>query len=106
MKLDWLEFVILVMATWRISSLLVKETGPFKIFSRLRELTGIRHDENDNIFMVPDNLFAGILSCVWCCSVWAGIGMTVLYIIYPPSIYGALALALSASAIVVEKKLS
>lgn len=106
MKLNWLDIVILGLATWRITSLLVKEAGPFRMFIRLRELTGIQHDEDDNIFMVPGNVFAGILSCVLCCSVWVGIGMTILYVVYPPFIYAAMALSLSAIAIVVDRKSS
>lgn len=104
MNLNWLDIVILGLATWRMTSLLVKEVGPFRIFIRLRELTGIQHDEDDNIFIVPGNVFAGILSCVLCCSVWVGIGMTILYVAYPSFIYAAMALSLSAIAIIFDKK--
>lgn len=78
------EFLIFGLATWRISSLFVNEKGPGNIFLRLREFSGIVHDEESNILMIPDKFFAGVLSCVWCCSVWVAIGLSLAWILWPP----------------------
>jgi hypothetical protein len=99
-----MEIIIFGLATWRISSLIVNEEGPFHIFEKLREKTGIQHDPDGNIEIVPSNLFAGILSCVWCCSVWVGFGIWLLYTFFPTvALWIASALCLSAIAIIVNK---
>lgn len=92
------ELLVYGLATWRISSLLVDEPGPFRIFVKLRNLTGIQHDMDDNVSIVPDTFFASLLSCVWCTSVWVGLFWAVMYFV-PYSFYLALPFALSALAI-------
>ena len=98
MNLNLLEFVVYALATWRVSSLLVDEAGPFRMFIRLREWVGITHDADDNVAMIPDRLLPGILSCVWCVSIWVGLFWTLMYFV-PYSLYLALPFALSAAAI-------
>jgi len=98
MNLSLLEFVVYALATWRVSSLLVDEAGPFRMFIRLREWVGITHDADDNVAMIPDRLLPGILSCVWCVSIWVGLFWTLMYFV-PYSLYLALPFALSAAAI-------
>ena len=99
MNLNLLEFVVYALATWRVSSLLVDEAGPFRMFIRLRELVGITHDMDDNVAMIPDRFLPGILSCVWCVSIWVGLFWTIMYLFCDYSLYLALPLALSAAAI-------
>lgn len=67
-----MELLIYGLATWRIASLFVNEAGPGDIFLHIRSWAGISHDENKKPAMIPDGFFPGILSCVWCCSIWAG----------------------------------
>jgi len=93
-----LEFIVLALATWRISSMLVDEPGPFRIFIRIRELTGIKHDMDDNVAMIPDGFLPGILSCVWCTSIYIGLFWTLMYLLCGYSFYLALPFALSAAA--------
>lgn len=97
-----IEFVIFGLATWRISSLLVDEPGPFRIFIRIREKVGITHDLDDNVEMIPDGFLPGILSCVWCTSVYLGLFWTIMYLCVPFALYLALPFALSGMAIKVQ----
>lgn len=100
------HFLIFCLATWRIASLLVREAGPFDIFIHIRELTGVKHDEDGNIFMLPDNFFAGVLSCVWCCSIWIAIGWVALWSFWPDvAIYASIPFGVSAGAILVDRVL-
>lgn len=102
--MDWFEFLLFGLATWRISSLLVHEDGPWKAFRRLREWAGIQHDEAGEILMIPDGFFAGVLSCVWCCSMWAAAGWVGLWMVVPGAAeVAATVLALSAAAIGMER---
>jgi len=97
------EFLVFGLATWRVSSLLVDEVGPFRIFLKLRQLVGIQHDVDDFVSIVPDTFLASLLSCVWCTSVWVGLFWAVMYFV-PYSFYLALPFALSAIAIITSSR--
>ncbi len=58
-----LDFLLILLATWRVTYMVVYEAGPFNVFMRLRERTTL----------------GGLLSCAYCASVWAGAGMLALY---------------------------
>lgn len=49
--------LILALATWRVSLMLVREKGPYQIFSRLRKFTTL----------------GGLLECIYCMSVWSAL---------------------------------
>lgn len=51
-----------MLATWRLTSLLVQEDGPARLFARLRAFS----------------TFGGVLECVWCCSVWVAGALLIL----------------------------
>ena len=98
------EVLIYGLATWRISSILVHEAGPWDVFVRLRTLAGIGHDKNRQAVIIPDGFFASILSCIWCCSVWVGLGwMALAWFIPLISIWLAAGLAFSTVAVVVQR---
>ena len=52
-----LRLVVLALATWRLSHLLVLERGPFGVFEALRQ-------------EAEGTEFGKMLDCVWCVSVW------------------------------------
>jgi hypothetical protein len=89
-----MDLTVLALATWRISSLLVTEDGPYRVFSRLREWLGEHR---------PDGMLTGLLGCVWCVSVWISFGWVVLLAVIPQAvIWLAMPFALSAGAIIVD----
>lgn len=101
-----LDFLILAMATWRVTSFFANhEDGPFDIFTRLRRMLRVEYDKESQ----PANGITKLIDCVWCLSVWVGILATAWMI--APGIGRAVALpfAISAAAIafdVVIKKMS
>lgn len=95
-----LEFVVLALATWRLTSLLVWEDGPFEVFARLRRRLGVRYDESSVAY--GTNWLAKGVVCPACVSVWFGFGWAGLYFLWEPFWWLALPFALSAGAIVVE----
>lgn len=98
------EMIVLGLATWRVSSLLVQEDGPFMMFYKLRERVGLKHDDSGNIYLIPKGFLPGILSCVWCCSVWAaGAWMLAWYLVPKATVIAAQFLAISALAIFVDR---
>lgn len=99
-----MTYLILALATWRISALLTKEAGPFHIFEKLRERSGITHDADGQVQMIPSKFFAELLSCVWCASIWVATGWVVLYVLAPDvATILALPFALSTVAILVDR---
>lgn len=111
--MDWFSFVIIALATWRISSMLVDEDGPFDVFGRIRRSVGIKtHLEETEVPKqwkvvkdTPDNFFAEVLSCMWCCSLYVGAFWALLLFLLPPSLWFAIPFALSTCAIFMEKAL-
>ncbi|MHA2079086.1 MAG: DUF1360 domain-containing protein [Candidatus Thorarchaeota archaeon] len=93
------------MATWRLASLLVNERGPFDIFMRIRELTGIEHDVEDDFFpwSIPDTFFGNLFGCVWCMSVWVALFLYAVWYFSPMfAIMISTPLALSSLAILLD----
>ena len=71
--IEWL--ILLSCATWRISSLLYDEAGPWKMFIWLRERLGVLHDEDGT--PVGYSKWAEILECFWCITIWVSLGLTI-----------------------------
>ena len=53
----WSQFMLAILATWRLTHLLAKEDGPADIFVRLRRWVG-------------DGFFGQVLDCFYCLSLW------------------------------------
>lgn len=97
-----ISYLILALATWRISSLLVNEFGPYKILERLRFWLGVRYDEDLNRH--GNNEFAELFTCIWCLSVWVGLAMTMAFWLLPNlTTWLAMPFAFSAVAILIDK---
>ncbi len=97
-----MDYLILGLATWRLTSLLVNERGPWDILERLRYLSGMRYDR-DSMPYATTNL-SEVLSCVWCLSVWVGIAFGLFYWLNSSlAVLISLPLALSTTAVIVDR---
>lgn len=102
--MDWFTVLLFGIATWRISSLIVHEAGPWSVFRKLRERAGIVHDEQGEPIVIPDGFFPGLLSCVWCSSIWVAAGLMLAWLLLPMFIgLFAAVMVFSAVAILMEK---
>jgi hypothetical protein len=81
-----------ILATWRLTSLLHKEDGPFDVFALARDAAGVRYDELSR--PVSENPVGKALTCFWCTSIWSAL------IVSRGSLLKAL--AYSAGAILIE----
>lgn len=96
--------IIYGLATWRLTSMLVNESGPWDIFVHLRELCGITHDELKQKVIIPDGILPGIFSCVWCCSIWVGAFWMIFDLLLPQvALRAAVLFAFSALAVGMQK---
>lgn len=103
-ELGAVELFILGMGTWRLTSLIVNEDGPFYIFERFRHFIGVRYTETNEPF--GTNVIAEGLSCIWCASVWFGFLTLLFYVLNPLiTLIVYTGLTLSTLAIVVEEVL-
>lgn len=94
--MTWLEFGLIGLATWRLSHLLVYEVGPFGILVRLREMTGIVHDDAGHHQSWPS--YAPLV-CIWCTSLWVAPVLLLVWAYLPGLVY---ILALSGLACLIE----
>ena len=97
------RFIILALATWRISSLLCDEDGPWNVFSKLRNKVGVKYNEQNELY--ASNEIAKIFTCLWCISYLVGGVVAVVYLLIPSSIYLFAALAFSSVAMLADKQL-
>ena len=105
-ELNLVYFILMALATWRMTSLLMKENGPFNMFVLIRRIVGIKHYDDGSVLSYKDNFFGRLFECSWCLSVWVGAGLTVAYIFLPEiTIYFALALSLSTITILIEERM-
>ena len=103
--MDIVDFLILGLATWRLSSLIATpgDDGPWEMFLKFRELVGVKHDKDTGQYY-GTNVFAKAIECVWCVSVWIGIALGILYLYFGDwTVCFSLPFALSGAAIVVER---
>lgn len=84
--LAWL--IICGLATWRLCHLLMVEDGPWDVFVHVRN------------WAAPHSFWSQLIGCVYCLSIWVGVGVLVIYI--TPVRIALLIQAYSAIAILVE----
>jgi len=91
--INWFDFLILALATWRITYMFVWEDGPGGIFVIFREK-----------IIKKASFLESLFSCVWCLSVWVGAIIGISAIIKKTiTLYVCLPFALSALAILITE---
>ena len=102
-NINWFWIVIGFLATWRLTSIIHVEG----IASGIRAFFNGHEDEEGTIHYLPINIlgrritfFAKLLSCFACLSVWVGLLVTALILVFP---WILLPFALSTVAIIVER---
>lgn len=97
-----LEFMVLALATWRISYMLVVEDGPYDILDKIRRKLGVEYASDGTPY--SENTWGNLFTCVWCISVWVG---TLFFVIdYINMTWIGIPFALSAISILANEVLS
>lgn len=65
MKIDFLGWVLSVLAVWRLTHLISQEDGPFDIVIKFRKLFG-------------QGFFGNLLDCFYCLSLWISIPFAII----------------------------
>ncbi len=98
----YIDLILGVLATWRITSIISQE----KIFEPLRRILGEKETTHiaENGFTYTDyeytTFISKLISCFMCLSVWVGMFNTVMLFVFP---YFFLPFALSAMGIFLEQ---
>ena len=64
-----MNHLINALATWRMTRMLIHETGPGDIFTRFRDIIGVLYIKDKVV--TKNNLSTGFM-CFMCLSVWVG----------------------------------
>lgn len=99
-----MDIILLALATWRLSSLLADEEGPFGIFVKIRFFLGVRTDPKTGTQFFMNSIAKGAV-CVWCNSLWFGLLFALLLDNVSFAMYIVHVLSLSTIAIIVETML-
>jgi Protein of unknown function (DUF1360) len=85
----WIRFVLAVLATWRISHLLVSEDGPWEILTRLRQWLGA-------------SAIGRLMDCFGCASIWVAAPISIFIFRRLPELFFCW-MALSGAAYLLER---
>lgn len=67
-----LDLLVLSLFAWYVAYVLIKTSGPFKVFERLRRVT----------------TFGGLLGCIWCLILWTSVlAYILLHSPFAPAVY-------------------
>jgi len=94
-----LTFLAISLATWRISNLLMFESGPFGILEYTRKVIGVKEAYNPKIGWT--SFISDLMACMYCFSVWVGVVLAIS--LGQPLLLG---FAYSAVAILIEQHLT
>lgn len=89
--------IIAILATWRISSMIYYEYGPWDIFLKIREAAGVQFTDETGR---PLSFWGKQLKCFWCITFY------VAFIVWPVTVYVSWALvpfALSGGALLLSQ---
>lgn len=92
-------FIVSVLATWRVTYMLLNEAAPFDVFGRFRHLLGV--GEYEGTRPEPGSL-RQLFSCFKCLSVWVAMPPAFLMCQGDAAYFVGLVLAISAAAILVQ----
>ncbi len=98
-ELMWFEYVLLALATWRLTRLFGKDhitTFLREQFYTVREQDGTM--VLDKPASGPRRILADLFGCPWCLSLWSALVVSFFYLLHEIFFYPILLLALSAVA--------
>jgi len=97
--------ILLGLATWRISFMLMFDAGPGDIFIKFRKARGIDHGDDGIPFSYPPGFWGELLSCMYCTSIWVGLVLGFTWAVLPvPTEIVCIPFMLSAIAIIIQEK--
>ena len=117
------NLLIVILAAWRISSLLADEYGPYLALERIRFLFGVYYIARDGeviktfsqfsalseqdrsgLVRIAETEPAKMITCIWCSSVWIAAALIlIIHWLGQPVVWCLLPFSVSAGAIIVNR---
>jgi len=102
-NLSWLELILLILASYRLTHLIVFDKITEFIRKPFMKKKRIETSHGSEMKDVPKNLFGYLLNCYWCAGVWSAIFLGGGYLLFPkPFLVLALILAIAGGQSVIE----
>ncbi|WP_332694813.1 DUF1360 domain-containing protein [Halalkalibacter lacteus] len=108
--IDWIDLVILILASYRLTRLIVFD----EITSFIRRpFLSVSYQENEAGQLVESIEFKGkglrywfgvLLSCHWCVGIWSSLGVVLLYFYFPLFNLLLIILAVAGAAAFIQSK--
>ena len=94
------EFILLSFVVWRLTYMVVEESGPYKMFDKARNLFFVTVKTPVEELRKPKNIVGELFECFYCTSFW--LSLLVVLFAHPPSpvLYW---IACSGTAILIEE---
>lgn len=93
-----MQFIILSIALWRLTMLIVHDSLPFELGDKFRDKIGVNYDDFGE--QVATNQLAQLFTCVWCMGIWISLPFALYFYRENFFIYW---LALSGSMLIIDK---
>lgn len=117
------NILILILAAWRLASLLADEHGPYLVLERIRFLLGVYYIARDGSVVktyqqfsrlsepdragcvrIAESEIAKMVTCVWCSSIWIAAALILLILwLGQPMVLGLLPFSVSTGVIIVHR---
>lgn len=110
-EISWFEFVVMILASFRLTHLLVFDEITSFIRKPFLEVVERENEEGTKeIFVEPKGkglrkLIGQLLSCYWCTGFWVSLFVVLTFFFYPESFLVFLILAVAGAAAVIESKI-
>lgn len=92
------KLVVGILATWRLTSLICYESGPFDVFEKIRWHVGVYFEDEQGVSLT---FWGRLLSCLWCTSIW--IATLVTMVLLTKHWHILIPFALSAGSIIIHE---
>ncbi|WP_316570098.1 DUF1360 domain-containing protein [Neobacillus sp. YIM B06451] len=82
-SLSWLELIILILASYRLTHLIVFDKITEFIRKPFMKKKEIKTSHGSEVKDVPKNMFGYLLNCYWCAGIWSAIFLGGGYLLFP-----------------------
>ncbi|ALC92400.1 hypothetical protein AM500_23510 [Bacillus sp. FJAT-18017] len=82
-NLSWLELIILILASYRLTHLIVFDKITEFLRKPFMKKKRIETAHGSEVKNVPKNMFGYLLNCYWCAGIWSAIFFGGAYLLFP-----------------------
>jgi len=101
--ISWIDFIILILASFRITHLIVFDKITEFIRKPFMKKIEIETEHGKEMKEVPKSMFGYLLNCYWCAGVWSAVLLGGFYLLVPKyAIFLIFILSISGAQAIIE----